>query len=194
MPRHCWHTIDIAGHSFRVLNLEHPEIAARIMQDMDAGIAVYYDQRWQCTTRLCHFLLHHPVWVAGRTVLVLGAGIGLETVVIGSLCGTLYINDLAPAALALCAEQLRQNRITGYICLPGRYETLALPAVDLIVGSFLVYNQDTAAAMQQFLARPTPPVLLVNDNMPPWRKLVRATGRKVQSLLPPDDIPCLLFE
>src|SRR4029453_17878242 len=136
MPPHRWHTIDIAGQDFQVLNLDHPELAARVMHDMDAGIEVYYDQRWKCTTRLCHVLLENPAWVAGRAVLVLGAGVGLETVVIGRLCRTLYINHLTPASLALCAEQLRQNGVTGFVCLPGRYESLSLPAVDLIVASF----------------------------------------------------------
>jgi predicted nicotinamide N-methyase len=188
-----WHTIDLAGHGFQALNLDHPEVAARVMRDMDAGIDVYYDRRWACTFRLCHFLLENPVWVAGRIVLVLGAGIGLETLVIGRLCRTLYINDLAPEALKLCAAQLCQNGIGNFLTVPGRYETLDLPPVDLIVGSFLVYNQGTAAAMRQFLARQTPPVLLVNDNMAPFRKLLRETTRTITTLLPADATPCLLF-
>jgi predicted nicotinamide N-methyase len=188
-----WQTIDLAGHCFQALNLDHPEVEARVMRDMHAGIDVYYDRRWACTARLCRFLLENPAWVANRMVLVLGAGVGLETLVIGRLCRTLYINDLAPQALALCAEQLGQNGLRNFLTLPGHYETLDLPPVDLIVGSFLVYNQGTAAAMQQFLARPTPPVLLVNDNMAPLRKLLRETVRTVTNLLPADETPCLLF-
>jgi hypothetical protein len=65
--------------------------------------------------------------------------------------------------------------------------------VDLIVGCFLVYNRPTATAMQRFLACPTPPVLLVNDNMPVFRQLLRRTVRPRQALLSPDDFPCLLF-
>jgi predicted nicotinamide N-methyase len=163
------------------------------MGDMDAGIDVYYDRRWQTAMRLGQFLLNHPEWVAGRSVLVLGAGVGLETVVIGRVCDKLYLNDLAPGALALCAEQLRHNGMTDFVCLPGRYETLELPPVELIVGSFLVYNQDTLIAMRQFLARPTPPLLLVNDNMPALQKLLRTTSRTRTSLESPDNLPCWLF-
>jgi hypothetical protein len=47
--------------------------------------------------------------------------------------------------------------------------------------------------MQRFLARPTPPVLLVNDNMPVFRQLLRHTVRPHQALLSANDFPCLLF-
>jgi SAM-dependent methyltransferase len=188
-----WQPLNIAGRHFQVLNLDHPHVAAQVMDDLDTGMQVYYDQRWQVTMRFCHFLLAEPVWVSDRTVLVLGAGVGIETLVIGDLCRTLYINDVSPRALALCARQLRQNRLRHFVCLPGRYEQLPLPAVDLIVGCFLVYNRNTAVAMQQLLARPTPPVLLVNDNMPVFRQLLRQTSRPRQSLLSPHDVPCLLF-
>jgi hypothetical protein len=125
---------------------------------------------------------------------VLGAGIGLETLVIGRLCKTLYLNDRAPGALDLCAQQLRRNGITDFTCLCGSYETLDLPPVDLLVGCYLVYNRDTAAAMRQLLARHTPPVLLSNGNLLSWQALLRETKRPYRTLLPPDDFPCLLFE
>ena len=188
-----WHTVTIATHSFQVLNLDHPRITARIIDDMDAGVEVYYDRRWAATERFSRFLLANPGWVGNRSVLVLGAGIGLETLVIGQLCQTLYINDLAPAALELCGWQLRRNGITDFSCLPGRYETLQVPPVDLIAGCFLVYNRETATAMRQLLARCAAPVLLMNDPMPDWHTLMREVARPRRSLLPPDDDPCILF-
>jgi predicted nicotinamide N-methyase len=109
--------------------------------------------------RIISTLLAHPTWVAGKTVCLLGAGVGLETVIIGRLCHHLYLNDLAPGALELCAYQLRHNGVTAFTCLAGRYERLALPAVDLLVGCFVVYNRETATAMRRRLAHTTAPVL-----------------------------------
>lgn len=189
-----WSLCTLAGHRFQLLNLDHLQIVARVLDDMQAGIAVYYDQRWDITTRFCRFLLAHPTWVANRAVLVLGAGLGLETLVIGRLCRTLYLNDRAPGALDLCAQQLRHNGITHFTCLDGPYETLALPPVDLVVGCYLVYNRDTTASMRQLLARCAPPVLLGNDNLLSWQALLRDTSRPYRCLLPPDDFPCVLFE
>lgn len=198
MPRtpspQLWSPCALAGQRFQLLNPDHPQIAARVLGDLDAGIAVYYDSRWDLTSRFCRFLLAHPTWIAGRSVLVLGAGIGLETLVIGRLCTTLYVNDRAPGALDLCAQQLRRNGITDFTCLCGSYETLDLPPVDLLVGCYLVYNRDTAAAMHQLLARHTPPVLLSNGNLLSWQALLRETKRPYRVLLSPDDFPCLLFE
>ena len=191
--RRYWHRIILAGQRFQLLNLDHPEVSACILGDLDAGIAVTYDQRWDVTARFGRFLLANPEWVAGRRVLALGAGVGLESLVIGRLCHHLYLNDLAPAALALGAEQLRQNGIAHFTCLCGRYETLPLPPADLLVGCYLVYNRDTAAAMRQLLARSTPPVLLCNDNLLSWQTLLRTTRRAYHPLLPPDDLPCVLF-
>jgi hypothetical protein len=186
-----WCTRTIGNRQFQLLNLDHPGIADPIMGDMEAGIRVYYDRRWAATESFCHFLLAEPQWVTDKRVLILGAGVGLETLVIGSLCAKLYINDLAPGALQLCARQLHQNGIKNFDCLPGRYEHLTLPPVDLVVGCFLVYNRETAVAMRQLLEGCTLPVLLTNDNMPVFRKLIRDTSRAVHSLLPHGDHPCL---
>lgn len=188
-----WSPITCGVHHFQRLNLDHPQITAHVLGDIEANIDVYYDRRWAITDRLCQFLLAEPLWVADQTVLVLGAGVGLETLVIGSLCTQLYINDLSDTALELCAWQLRQNGIEHYVCLPGRYEHLTLPAVDLIVGCFLVYNRNTLEAMRQLLTHRTPPILLANDNMPDFEKLVRETTRRVRFLLPADKAPCILL-
>src|SRR5262245_36545928 len=193
-PLRLWSTCTLAGNHFQLLNPDHPEIAAHVLADLAACIAVYSASRWDLTTQFCRFLLAHPAWISGRSVLVLGAGIGLETLVIGRLCTTLYVNDRAPGALDLCAQQLRQNEITDFTCLCGSYETLDLPPVDLLVGCYLVYNRDTAAAMRQLLTRHTPPVLLCNDNLLSWQALLRESKRPYRALLPPNDFPCLLFE
>lgn len=197
MPRarvaSLWCPVDLAGFHFQALNLDHPCVIARVMDDLDAGIAVYYDRRWAVTDHCCRFFLAEPTWVADRTVLVLGAGVGLETLVLGRLCRKLYINDVAPAALRLCTLQLRRNGIRNVTSLPGRYEHVHLPSVDLIVGCFLVYNRETSAAMRQVLACCPSPILLMNDNLPCFRTLLRQTSRQVRSLLPDEDIPCCLF-
>ena len=59
LPR-LWSTVTLAGQRFQLLNLDHPQIAARILGDLEAGIAVYYDRRWDITTRFGRFLLAHP--------------------------------------------------------------------------------------------------------------------------------------
>lgn len=188
-----WKRVAIGEHSFWSLNLDHPWVTQRVLEEMANNVAVFYDRRWPETEQFSLFLLEHPQWVADRTVLALGVGVGLETLLLGHLCQTLYINDLAPIALELCALQLQHNGMTNFLSLPGSYETLALPPVDLIVGCYLVYNTETLQAMQHFLARPTPPVLLFNSAMPDFQRLLQSTSRTVQALLPDAVYSCCLF-
>ena len=188
-----WLSASVAGRSFEVLNLDHPAVTEGVLQDMTTGVAVYYDTRWRTTDAFCRFLSAAPQWVADKTVLILGAGIGLETLLVGSLCGKLYVNDLAPGALQLCLEQLRRNGMEEVIGLPGRYETLNIPPVDLLVGCFLVYNGETAASLRRLLKRGAPPLLLMNDNLPVFRRLLRQSSRDVQTVALIEDYPCVLF-
>ena len=193
-PLPLWEPVTLAQQRFQLLNLDHPEVGSQIWRDLDAGVRVVYDRRWDVTTRFCRFLLTQPQWITERSVLILGAGVGLETLVIGRLCRRLYINDLAPRALELCTQQLQQNGIRHFTCLPGRFETLPLPPVDLIVGCYLVYNRDTAAAMRQFLERCPQQVLLTNDNLLNWQQLLRDTRRPYRTLQLPEELPCVVFD
>ncbi len=65
LPRshNLWSGVTIAERHFQILNLDHPRIAARVLDDIDAGIAVYYDRRWTVTQRFCDFLMAAPAWV-----------------------------------------------------------------------------------------------------------------------------------
>ena len=188
-----WTWLDLDGERFELLNLDHPEVAAEIIAEMKAGVDVYYDNRWRATELFARHLQANPDLVSNKDVLVLGAGVGLETLVIGRLCRRLYVNDLAPVALELCARQLTHNGVEHFTTLPGCYEEIKLPPVDLIVGSFLIYNTATVQAMGQILTCSGADVLLMNEALPAWRKLVAAGLRSAQKLFEQKAATCLLF-
>ncbi|MBN2062336.1 MAG: hypothetical protein JW882_18180 [Deltaproteobacteria bacterium] len=189
-----WIVHTIKEETFHLLNLDHPEVEAIILSEIDSGVDVYYDCRWEATEVFCRFLLTYQGLIAHRSALILGAGIGLETLVIGRLSPSIYVNDLAPVALDLCALQLEKNGIHHYECLPGRYETLPCPEVDIVVGSYLIYNAETARTMQQFLDRCFCPVLLMNEPLQPFRRFLRSTSREKHDIILEDSISCVLFE
>lgn len=150
----------------------------RILDEMGAGVRVYYDRRWEATEIFGNWVLDHRTWIEGKRVLVLGAGVGLETVVLGRHCKKLYINDLAPVALDLCREQLARNGIVQVESLPGPLENLILPKVDLVVACFLVYNRETRTAINTFVQKWPVPLLLVNESLGSFQRLlVDLTGR-----------------
>jgi len=194
MSTSLWIPFKIAHFNFQLLNLDHPCIETDILDEIEAGVDVYYDRRWTVTEAFCHFLIEQPEWVADRSVMVLGAGIGIETLVIGRLCKKIYINDLAPTALDLCARQLRKNGMGNVELLPGRYEAIDCPPVDIIVGCYIVYNPDTAKALKQFLNLCPCPILLMNEYMSSLQTLLKTTSRRNRSLLSEEPYLCILFE
>ena len=179
MSTELWQDAQIGQEHYTLMNLEHPHAEARVRSDMDAGVAVYYDRRWSITKVLAAWLLENVAVFRGKRVLVLGAGIGVETLVLARHGAHVWVNDLAPAALELCVEQLKQNGLHNYTQLLGRYEALELPEVDLVVAGFLIYNKDTLAAMRTFLAHHHGDVLLVNERLKAFRSFLKTAPHDV---------------
>jgi len=194
MTPSLWEIARISPFEFHLLNLDHPIINKIILNEIDSGIDVYYDQRWNATEFFCRFLINNQEWIKNLTVLVLGTGIGMETLVIGKLCRKLYLNDLAPKALELCSWQLRKNNIHNYDLFPGYYEIIAFPPVDIVIGCYLIYNSATVRAMETFLKSCPNPVLLMNETLPAFIKFIRRTKRNVSYILNKSPNQCILFE
>ena len=193
MPKPKWIKKTIGNQIFSALNPEHPDINGLVMDEIDSGIDVYYDQRWPETDLFCRYLLSHPQWLSGRSVLVLGAGMGMETLMAGRQCSKLYVNDYSEVALALTAMQLRENQIHAFELLPGRYENIALPDIDITIGCFLVYNDETLASMQAFMQRYPRSIILMNGIMPAFNTLCASTSRRTEALIAENGLPMRPF-
>ncbi len=181
----------IGEYEYSLLDLDQKMVERRIIADMDAGVDVYYDHRWEVTDLLTDWLENHHEVYARKRVLVLGAGVGAETLVLGRLADTLYINDLSPTALELCVEQLDYNKIKNHASLLGRYEDLEIPKVDLIVASFLVYNKETLLAMQAFMQMRYCDFILMNENLKEFKKVLTEIDHDV--IFEEDGSMCVRF-
>jgi predicted nicotinamide N-methyase len=179
MSTELWEETCIGQEHYTLMNLEHPHVEERVRSDMDAGVAVYYDRRWSITKVLTAWLLENVDVFRGKRVLVLGAGVGAEALVLARHGAQVWVNDLAPAALELSAEQLNKNGLHNYTELLGRYEAIDFPEVDLVVAGFLIYNKDTLAAMRAFLARHQGDVLLVNERLKAFRTFLKTEPHEV---------------
>jgi len=167
-----YHKKRIGQVEYLLLDLDQKAVEKRVIEDMEGGVDVYYDRRWEITDNLTDWLeANHSAYQA-KSILVLGAGIGAETVVLGKLAKKIFINDLSTTALELCAEQLEMNEIKNYEMLIGRYEQLELPKVDLVVASFLVYNSETLKAIRIFIKDMQCQFLLMNENLKEFQKLL----------------------
>ena len=161
------------------MNLNHPRVEKEIIAEMSTGIAVYYDQRWSATAILTDWLSKKIDLFRDKRVLILGAGVGAETLILGRHAKQIWINDLAPTALTLCTEQLHENGILEATSLCGKYQELDLPEVDLVVASFLVYNNDTYHAMSAFMDQHQGEIILVNERLAPFPKLLSERPHRI---------------
>jgi predicted nicotinamide N-methyase len=179
-------TVDLGGQTFEALDFDHEAVVRRITDEMRAGVAVYYDRRWKLTDVFCRFLLDRRELLRGRTVLAVGAGAGLESVVIGRIADRVIINDLAPASLELAAEQLERNGVEGFEVRLGLLQESDLSGVDLVIGCFVVYNEATRDAMAELLERAASldvPVILANENVGSFfREVLEGARRPVEDL------------
>ena len=194
MPRSIWTTHTFNNNKFKLLDLDHPQVDKDILLEIKSGVDVYYDQRWGLTQDFCKFAYEIPELFTNRDILIVGAGIGAETVVIGSMAKKLYINDLAPVALDYCARQLRENNINNFETIPGSYGSIDFPDVDLAVACFCVYTSETMRAMKSFIETSGCPVLVVNETLPNFVRMLKAVKRKKKPLVSEERFPCYLFE
>jgi predicted nicotinamide N-methyase len=77
-PSERWHKLDLGCAELNLLNLEHPDIHQRVIAEIDEGVDVYYDERWKATEHFGRLLYSRRDLVEGKSVLILGAGVGLE--------------------------------------------------------------------------------------------------------------------
>lgn len=174
-----WAAKNVGGESFQLMNLDHSLVDKKVMAEMESGVDVYYDRRWGATAVLTDWLGKHRSLFEGKKVLALGVGVGEESLLLGKLGEHIWLNDLAPVSLELCAEQMEENGLTNFTLLEGRYEQLDLPKVDLVVGGFLIYNEETCAAMEGFLREHRGQVILVNERLAPFPDLLKRNSHEI---------------
>jgi predicted RNA methylase len=194
MPDSIWKTHTFNNSKFKLLDLDHPQVEQDILREIKSGVDVYYDRRWGLTQEFCEFLYEIPELFKDKDILIVGAGIGAETVVIGSMAKKLYINDLAPVALDYCAKQLRENDIDNFETIQGSYGSMDIPDVDLAVACFCVYTSETMQAMKSFIENCRSPVMIVNETLTNFVRLLKAVKREKKALVSEERFPCYLFE
>jgi predicted nicotinamide N-methyase len=193
MSQELWLNKYIGDNLFDLLNLDHPDIQKVILSDIESDVDVYYDERWKLTEAFSRFILDNPKWVENKTVMIVGAGIGIETLIIGRLAHKIYLNDLSLTALNLCTKQLIKNGVHNSQIIHGRYECVEMPKVDIIIGCFLIYNLEGYRSMKQLVENSHYPVLLMNASFDAFIKLIKKADRKSNTLLSTDEGLCVLF-
>lgn len=128
---------------------------------------------WESAVALAQHLTENPALVTGKSVLELGAGLGLTGVVAASLGATVTQTDHDQQALAACAHTASLNAVPNITCLPGNWHDWRTPgSFDLILGADIAYDDSDHAALLDVLDRAL---------APNGRVLLADPGREKQS-------------
>lgn len=116
--------------------------------------------------------------LAGKQVLVIGCGAGLEAIVLAKLGAVVSVLDHIPAALQLVAHNCVRNQldpITFHTCCWRNVRALRrLPASEVVIGSDVLYDTVAAHGVTRLLTtvlRPGGQALIAD----PWRSFRTGT-------------------
>ena len=178
-----WIPFEVEGEQFSLINFDRKSIGYLIMDEMDTGFDVYYNTRWGLTTNFAEWLSQNSELVNNRKVLIIGAGAGLETLILAKYAQQIVINDLSEVSLRLCKEQLEQNNFHNFSFLPGDYTSIDLPKnCELAIACYPIYCPATAKAMEAFINRFDGDVIVVNEPLKAFRKFLKTTRKTYETL------------
>lgn len=164
----------------------------RLADDLGADevlrMTPYFGTVWPSARALARWLLAREAWLAGRTVLELGCGLGLPAIVAARLGARVFASDRHVDVAPLLARNAALSGVApGYHALDwtdaAQVERLAaeLGPVDLVIAGDVLYEADVVHALMPALAilcgRDTR--VVVTD---PGRPYLQAAVNRIESL------------
>lgn len=120
---------------------------------------------WPSEQVLSHHMLDYPI--EGKRILEVGCGIGLASLVLNHRLADITATDYHPETGSFLAQNvaLNKGRTIPFVRTGWADETSKLGLFDLIIGSDLLYEQEHADLLSQFIeqhAKPICDVILVD--------------------------------
>jgi len=160
------------------------------------GDGDYWHVTWPTSVALARYLAApaRRDTLAGKQVLVIGCGTGLEAIVLAKLGAVVSVLDHIPAALALVVQNCGRNQlqpVTLHPCCWRDARALRrLPAYELVIGSDVLYDPMAARGVTRLLTTVLKPggTAFIADPLRSFRtgaetfvRLMTATGWQLTS-------------
>lgn len=175
------HEIEIGGRDWRIAAVEDQSALTKqseAFEHFPFGLLL-----WDSAPVLAGALCEQPGTVAGKTLLELGAGVGVAGLVAAALGGRVRQTDHGREALALCRRNAALNGIAGIDwALADWTRWDDADRYDVIIGSDILYEGDLYPALAAIFARNLAPggrVFLTDPgrtNTPKFLALLDAQG------------------
>jgi predicted nicotinamide N-methyase len=127
------------------------------------GDGNYWHVTWPTGVLLARYLAApaRQRTVAGKQVLVIGCGAGLEAIVLAKLGAVVSVLDHIPAALELVQQNCARNQLapfTAHTCCWRDGRALRrLPLYEMVIGSDVLYDAMAARGVHRLLRHVLPP-------------------------------------
>ena len=113
----------------------------------------YWAQVWHAAVGLCIFLQEHPEYIKNKTVLELGAGLGLPGIVAAATAKQVCISDKSAEAMAIVEKSVLHHQLNNVSCKVIEWdiiENITIPEVVLL--SDINYEPDAFAALLMMIS------------------------------------------
>ena len=162
------HDIPVAGRCWQVTTVQNENAlldSAHELEHFPFGLLL-----WEAAVGLAHYLTARPEIVAGRSVLELGAGVGVAGIVAQSVNGRVCQTDHQKPALELARRNAEQNGITGIEQFLADWRSWShCKLYDVIIGADITYERAMHFYLEEIFARNLAPggaVLLSDPGRP----------------------------
>jgi methyltransferase-like protein 23 len=124
----------------------------------------YWSKIWPAALALCQWLKEHPSVYAGKTVLEMGAGLGLPSLFVATEADLVLCSDKDTKAMAYAKASANHNRYRNIVCLQINWMDSNIPlACDLLMLSDVNYEPEVFEGfrllLQAYLAQGTEIIL-----------------------------------
>lgn len=114
--------------------------------------APYWAQVWHAAIGLCIFLQQHPEYINKRTVLELGAGLGLPGIVAAATAKNICISDKSAEVIAIVQQSVLHHHLNNVSCKVLDWNDIDLVAIpDVVLLSDINYEPDAFAALLKMI-------------------------------------------
>lgn len=178
------HEIEIAGRDWAIEAVADQSALtaqADMFEHFPFGLLL-----WDSAPVLAGLLAERPELVADKTVLEIGAGVGVAGLVAGYLGGRVRQTDHGREALALCRANAARNGVTGLEWALADWTDWHDDArYDAIIGSDILYEAEMYEPISAIMARnltPSGRVLLTDpgrSTTPRFVALLEASGWRI---------------
>ncbi|HXH30131.1 MAG TPA: methyltransferase domain-containing protein [Bacteriovoracaceae bacterium] len=141
----------------------------------------YFGVLWESSIALADFLGSWPQLVSGKSVLELGAGLGLPSLVASHFGGKVLATDFHPGVEAYFKRNCAHSNVPcAYHRLNWREQELSQGQFDVVIGSDILYEsrhpQDVAKGLLRFV-KPNGKIILSDPGRSYFQKFIEAMNQ-----------------